>query len=363
MPQPEALPLLSICIPTFNRSGFLRIMLQALLPQTELLSNEIEVWVLDNGSNDNTPEVVAELSYFPALKYYRHSTNIGPVKNIIFGPAYLAKGKYSWVLGDHNLLRPRMMSYVLDRLRQSPHPILHYTNFRCATYPDHWPDVAIGGFEGAYDYVADKELKDELLSNWNLLLKPETSIATQSYAHIVPTQIWRDFWKDREIGADYSDALTTYPHTTMLVRTSLNNEAITIKEPVITIFNNAQSWNNPDTKWNVYLRGLPNLLQILNEEGISNERVNNFRQRFLRPNLEQCVSQMIQARSTFHVVHRSLFEKNLTPETRIQALMYTLLLPIRGTLVLAAQNLWETCRLLSSTARRMCKNMIKKILK
>lgn len=316
MSKPKAPPLLSICIPTYNRSKFLRVMLQALMPQTLDFQGQVEVWILDNASTDETQEVLAEFKHYRVLNVFRHNENLGPAKNIVYGPTLLANGEYSWVLGDHNLLRKHALSRLINRLSETSEPKLHYTNFRCATYPSHWPESAHGGFEGTYEYLADKNLNDETLPEWKLILKPETSIGTQSYAHIVPTQTWRDFWQNRAVGIDYTDASTTYPHTTMLTLTSIDKEVITIKEPTITIFNNAQSWSNPNTSWRVYFNGLPHLLEILSAKGISDSRISDFRNSLLYPNLETLIRQKIKKDSLIEFLLYCWRETGSKPEIR-----------------------------------------------
>ena len=51
-------PLLSICIPTYNRSKSLRICLLSILSQTKGYEEDVEVVVSDNCSDDDTMQVV-----------------------------------------------------------------------------------------------------------------------------------------------------------------------------------------------------------------------------------------------------------------------------------------------------------------
>jgi glycosyltransferase involved in cell wall biosynthesis len=53
-------PILSICVPTFNRARYLECLLQDLSEQIGNLGVSYEVLVGDNCSNDSTPEVVAK---------------------------------------------------------------------------------------------------------------------------------------------------------------------------------------------------------------------------------------------------------------------------------------------------------------
>jgi len=62
---------LSVIIPTRNRAKYLKIALESVLDQT-LCSDEYEIIVIDNGSSDNTKEVVDSLNgvYEKRIKYF-----------------------------------------------------------------------------------------------------------------------------------------------------------------------------------------------------------------------------------------------------------------------------------------------------
>jgi len=52
-------PLLSICMPTYNRADLLELALRSLIPQVAATNGEVELIVSDNCSSDHTPNVVA----------------------------------------------------------------------------------------------------------------------------------------------------------------------------------------------------------------------------------------------------------------------------------------------------------------
>jgi len=64
----------AICIPTRNQSPFLAQAVRSALAQT----HPCEVWVSDDASTDNTPEIMAELAkQFPQLHSHRQEQNLG----------------------------------------------------------------------------------------------------------------------------------------------------------------------------------------------------------------------------------------------------------------------------------------------
>lgn len=108
--------ILSICVPTYNRSFYLRRLLFSLLPQCNNLSECIEVIVSDNSSSDDT-EILCD-SYSKRIKnftYYRNVDNVGADKNIVNLCRY-ASGRFIWIVGDDDYLADGALGYVLALL-------------------------------------------------------------------------------------------------------------------------------------------------------------------------------------------------------------------------------------------------------
>ena len=119
--MPDARPLLSICIPTFNRGRFLAELLEGILPQLSALANHgptLDLLISDNASTDQTPEIVAALQArgLPA-RYVRNATNLGADANFLQCLS-LAEARYVWVLGDDDLVMPGALAALLSLLSQ-----------------------------------------------------------------------------------------------------------------------------------------------------------------------------------------------------------------------------------------------------
>ena len=70
-------PLLSICIPTYNRSEYLKRSIESIICQKEFLEGKVEIVVSDNTSEDDTGSVVkAYCDQFDNVYYYRNTENI-----------------------------------------------------------------------------------------------------------------------------------------------------------------------------------------------------------------------------------------------------------------------------------------------
>ena len=235
-------PLLSICVPTYNRAERLRVMLEATLPQVAELADRVEVWVSDNASPDHTPRVVEEARRLGPLNYSRNEANIGLVANVIKCATELARGEYVWVPGDDDLLRPKALARVVERLEAARGLELIYLNFRHATFETHWPESALGGYDGPYNGVSNPELSDRPLRRWHEMVRPHNFMCGQLYVHVVRRHVWQNYWRGRPRQKDFSDPLWSYPHAYMIAETVMNSPSYYVGDPVLTAFEGAQSW-------------------------------------------------------------------------------------------------------------------------
>jgi glycosyltransferase involved in cell wall biosynthesis len=256
-------PLLSICLATYNASHLLRVTLGAVLPQVAAAAGRVELLVVDDASTDNTPKVIKEARSLGPLRYIRNEKNLGVNGNLVHGPSCHAQGRYVWVWNQHCLIRPGMLGHLLSVLEDHPELEVFYGNFRCATYPDDWPEQAVGGYDGVFRYLSNPDLRDRRIERWQDLLDSRTCVCTQSYAHIARREIWTNYWRNHHIGESFRNALSSYPHTCMLVESVFNQPSCYIGSPLITIFNGAQSWSALQSRAGVYLRGYPELVDLL----------------------------------------------------------------------------------------------------
>ena len=115
---PESRPLLTLAIPTFNRSPYLAELLACLLPQF-LAAPRAELLISDNASPDDTEALVASyLARGLPCRYLRNPENIGADANFL-QCLDLARGKYVWVMGDDDLLAPDTIRLLLTVLAEA----------------------------------------------------------------------------------------------------------------------------------------------------------------------------------------------------------------------------------------------------
>jgi len=105
-------PILTIAVPTYNRSTKLAFLLTNLAPQ---LTNKprVELIISDNCSPDDTPFVVK--SFVDAglrCRYIRNREDIGPDGNFL--QCYeMASGEYVWIFSDDDVILPGCVDTIL----------------------------------------------------------------------------------------------------------------------------------------------------------------------------------------------------------------------------------------------------------
>jgi glycosyltransferase involved in cell wall biosynthesis len=108
--------LLTICIPTYNRSDALDSCLFSICSQIELELLQVKIIISDNNSNDQTEEIVEKWKNFNSnIEYHKNDKNIGAVKNFWKITQYV-KTKYFWFLGDDSLAVPGSIKHIIEIL-------------------------------------------------------------------------------------------------------------------------------------------------------------------------------------------------------------------------------------------------------
>lgn len=97
--------LLSVCIPTYNRSIHLRNCLHSIYTNQNLKNLSFEICISDNCSNDETQGIVRVARNKIPIRYSRNKTNIGMARNFI-ECVRMARGKFVWLIGDDDLFLP-----------------------------------------------------------------------------------------------------------------------------------------------------------------------------------------------------------------------------------------------------------------
>ncbi|GAO34787.1 glycosyl transferase family 2 [Sulfuricella sp. T08] len=205
-------PLVSVCIPTYNRAKKLERAVQSLVKSGY---KNLEIIISDNASSDETQRVCSALRASDSrVKYFRHAENQGPTENFKFAKNQ-ATGKYFLWHGDDDYLDPDYIRTCVDELERDPSLVLvsglaayhggdnaltHYGNviqsdsdlplMRVLKYLWLVGDNSI--FCGAYrvDRVRDCRMPNCLAGDWVWM----ASVLLRGKAKIVPAvHVHRDF--------------------------------------------------------------------------------------------------------------------------------------------------------------------------
>lgn len=135
-------PLLSICIPTYNRSQYLRVSLEILVKQAQKYVWEVEIVVSDNASTDTTWEVVHSFqAQFDDLKYVRNQENLWYDRNLD-NAIRSAHWEYCWFLSDDEMVLDQTIGYILTLLKSHPEAVYYCMNVS-ENHPRNLPDAEI----------------------------------------------------------------------------------------------------------------------------------------------------------------------------------------------------------------------------
>ena len=101
--------ILSICIPTYNRVKQLDNCLNSILISKRNVDNfNFEICISDNNSHENTADIIRKYDQHLKINFNKNEKNFGFAINGI-KTVRMAKGKYSWMIGDDDLILPQTL--------------------------------------------------------------------------------------------------------------------------------------------------------------------------------------------------------------------------------------------------------------
>ena len=217
-------PLVSICIPTFQRAAQLA---PTLARVAEVIANEgwqerTEICLSDNASGDDTPAVIA--AFQPAgivVKKFRQKENVGFARNLQT-VARMAEGEYLLFQGDDDALAAGVCATLEHALAERPAVALF------PTLPDQPMD---GDWSARKDerWLADGREVARLLGIFHLTFLGNFVVRRADY-------LARD-----EAGF----CASLYPHVAVLLRILARERARWVPEPLFEFEEQFKSWNQP----------------------------------------------------------------------------------------------------------------------
>lgn len=160
----SGLPLVSVITPAYNRASFLDETIQSVLSQDY---PHMEYIVIDDGSTDNTPEV---LSKYNGRIYWESHPNMGETRTVNKGFA-MAKGEIVCVVNSDDPLLPGAISTAVKVLQECPDAL--------AAYPD-WIEIGPNS-----EFIQELRLPNydlfNMLTTFNVAIGPGTFIRRRAF--------------------------------------------------------------------------------------------------------------------------------------------------------------------------------------
>lgn len=117
-------PILSICIPTWNRRYSLQYTLKSIIDQDEFKSWDVEIVISDNASTDETEVEVWKLcKEYKNIRYFRNKENIWSNPNIN-KVLSLWEWEYLWLLGSDDCISKNALKIMINTIKITPKIIL-----------------------------------------------------------------------------------------------------------------------------------------------------------------------------------------------------------------------------------------------
>ncbi len=207
-------PLVTAYIPTCNRADTLLRALQSVAEQTW---ENLEIIVVDDASEDNTPDVLAEFSEKHAVTIIRNQTPKGAAasRNIAIEQA---KGEFVAGLDDDDFWRPKRVEYLLDGFTEGISGVC--SNDR----------MIFGEREAVWKKKETITLQDLLFYNQvgnQVLTRKEYILEVGGYDESLPAAQDYDLWI--RLAHDFGP-IKCVPHTLQVVNMSDDRESITTSD-------------------------------------------------------------------------------------------------------------------------------------
>jgi abequosyltransferase len=218
---------LSICIPTLNRGSLIARTLESILSQ---VTDEVEVLIVDGGSNDQTREIVSKFQQdFPAVRYICSKAAMASKTDSVCpsGAGFdgdcslaveMARGEYCWLFTDDDLMKQGAISKVLEATSAQYDLVIVNAEVRTADLAQILESSRLR-LQGNRVYSP---------TEWEVLFADTAEYLTFVGGVVIKREVWRGRKKEPYIG-------TGFIHFGVVFQTALSGNALVIAEPLIAI--------------------------------------------------------------------------------------------------------------------------------
>jgi glycosyltransferase involved in cell wall biosynthesis len=149
-------PVLTIAIPTYNRSRYLELCLGQIFKQIQQHESLVEIIISDNCSTDDTAEVVQSYANKGlSFRYVHNEENIGADRNFV-QCFTLAGGTYVLILGDDDVLLDGALDKIITVLTSGEYGLVYVNSYGFSA--DHLLESPRKQRTGTVVYTETKEM-------------------------------------------------------------------------------------------------------------------------------------------------------------------------------------------------------------
>jgi glycosyltransferase involved in cell wall biosynthesis len=238
-------PILSICIPTFNRAQLLDACLNSIIEEAK--GNEkLEICVSDNASRDNTVHVLEKYKHIENFSHFSNEFNIGIPRNFM-NVVSMAKGKFIWLVGDDDIVIPGALNQILECIETNT--ICDFFLFNSINLEDraslkkdntihdsvkveHFWNSGLHGQVEFEQLISRNVTFDHLGGMYLSIFRRKTWLSSESAL---------DYRKIRS-AKQFSSHDNTFPHVRIFAKGFMKKKAFIKNIPIVYSFSDAREW-------------------------------------------------------------------------------------------------------------------------
>src|SRR5256884_5552042 len=110
-------PKVSVIVPNYNHAPYLRERLESILTQTY---KDFELLILDDGSTDDSYQIIARYERRARVRVLVNSTNSGSAFSQWNRGISLARGEYVWIAESDDSADPHFLEMLIPVLDETP---------------------------------------------------------------------------------------------------------------------------------------------------------------------------------------------------------------------------------------------------
>lgn len=255
---------LSIAIPTYNGSRYIRETLDSIIYQLDDIDEEIEIVISDNASTDKTPYIIKEYqNKYPFIKYFHNEKNLGADRNFDLA-IRRSMGEYVWLLSDNDKIMPNGIGKVLEVIISQKDLAVIAVNYGIF-------DEKLGKI--ITDRVV-KEYKDMLFESaddfWNKLDILSALVSVNI--------VCRSLWNQSNVEYFYS---TNWVHVGAIISMLSGHRSFFVSSPIVRISSGSPSWEMGGNGLR-YSMMLEDVFQIMEKFGYKKPTYDNILKSFFK---------------------------------------------------------------------------------